>query len=281
MEQSYRFINIECPSCGVSKNLKVPESIFSKKKFGIIKIQVPQGAVCNDHIFMVLVDIKGKVLGYETFNVSISKAKEEVQNEPTLGPSLKNLVDTYGFNCIAGLIHAKLFGYLSFMISSLDLNKDISNLNKAITDIIPENYRDSYTIEKIEYDSETFPRPGYYYSLVMSKRANDFLINPYKHVIQVPWDISLEYEQMIITHALKKEENRLQFKVLAEYLYRFVKDVELAQSILQNCKNISEKDLIKKMNENLTFSSINKKRMKLIKEFIYRRISPELISKIE
>ena len=73
MEQAFKLLKIACPSCGSAKELKIPDSIFSEKKIGFIKIQVPQGAVCNDHNFMVLADPKGKVLGYETFDVAISK----------------------------------------------------------------------------------------------------------------------------------------------------------------------------------------------------------------
>ena len=284
MEQTFKLLKIACPSCGIAKELKIPDSIFSEKKMGFIKIQVPQGAVCNDHLFMVLLDPKGKILGYETFDVAISKAKEQfedVKKEQSTGPTLKGLIDTFGFNCIAGLIHAKLFGYSSFMVSSLDLNTDISELKNTIKSIIPKTYRNSSTIDKIEYDGETFPSPGYYYSILTSRRNNVFLINPYKHVIQSPWEIDIEYEQMIINHALKRDENGIQFKLLTEFLQRLLKDVGEAKFILENCKKISEKDLIKELNARLTLSSINKSRMRLIKEFINRRISPDLAAKIK
>ncbi|MFX1267762.1 MAG: hypothetical protein ACFFAK_07355 [Promethearchaeota archaeon] len=284
MEQAFKLLKIACPSCGMAKELKIPDSLFSEKKIGFIKIQVPQGAVCTDHIFIVLTDPKGKVLGYETFDVAISKEKEQfedIKEEQSTGPSLKDLIKTFGFNCIAGLIHAKLFGYSSFMVSSLELNTDISELKNTIESIIPKPYRNSSTIDKIEYDGETFPSPGYYYSILTSRRNNVFLINPYKHIIQSPWEIDIEYEQMVINHALKKDENGIQFKVLTEFLQRLLKDVDEAKFILENCKKISEKDLIKELNARLTLSSINKSRMRLIKEFIKRRISPDLAAKIK
>lgn len=283
MEQAFKILKIACPSCGAIKQLKIPDSIFSEKKIGFIKIQVPQGAVCNDHDFMILADSKGKVLGYETFDVAISKEKEQledVKEEPSTGPTLQALIDTFGFNCIAGLIHAKLFGYSSFMVSSSELNTDISELKNIIESIIPKPYRNSSTIDIIEYDGETFPSPGYYYSILMSRRNNVFLINPYKHVVQSPWEIDIEYEQMIINHALKRDGNGIQFKVLTDFLQRLLKDVDEAKFILENCKKISEKELIKELNARLTLSSINKSRMRLIKEFINRRISPELAAKI-
>ena len=288
MEESFKKLEIACPSCGIIKTLKIPISIFSEKKAGFIKIQVPKGAVCNDHLFMVLVDQKAKILGYETFDVSISKPEEKVEEKVEEnkeiyknGSTLRSLIEIYGFNCVAGLIHAKLFGYSAFLISSLDSNADISTLKEFVYTIIPEKYRNSYAIDKIEYDGETFPRPGYYYNLAANKQKNDFLFNLLKHVIQAPWETGFEFEQNIINNALRKEENGAQFKTIKEFLDRFIKDIDLATSILENSNKISEKDLIKKMNEQLTFSSINKHRIKIIKEFINRRISPSLVAKIK
>jgi len=44
---------------------------------------------------------------------------------------------------------------------------------------------------------------------------------------------------------------------------------------------ISEKKLIKRLKANLITSTINKERIKLIKEFLKRRISTELCKKIK
>ncbi|MHA1473137.1 MAG: hypothetical protein ACTSQW_08585 [Promethearchaeota archaeon] len=40
--------NVACPKCGSKKEISVPESLFVQKKFGTVKIKIPQGAVCKD-----------------------------------------------------------------------------------------------------------------------------------------------------------------------------------------------------------------------------------------
>jgi len=47
--------DISCPKCGIEKEISVPTSLFLEKKFGTVKIKVPQGAVCADHNFIVFI----------------------------------------------------------------------------------------------------------------------------------------------------------------------------------------------------------------------------------
>ena len=51
--------------------------------------------------------------------------------------------------------------------------------------------------------------------------------------------------------------------------------------IKENSKKISEKDLVKQLKEKLIVSTINKKRVLIIKEFIKQRFSSELSAKIK
>jgi len=283
MEQAVKELEIACPACGTIKSLRIPLKVFSQKKYGFVKIQVPQGAVCEDR-FMILADPNGKILGYETIDMFISnlKQEEQIKDEQSKGPSLISFVREFGFNCIAGLIHASLFGYSSFIISKMNESVNLESINNAIDELIPEEYRNSHAVENIEYDPEIYPNPGFYYTMVANQQKFDFLINNYKHVIQDPFETDIKHEQAILKNALReKDEDGIQFKSLADIILRFIRDVEFAVSLLEDCNKISEKELIKVMNDRLTLSSINKTRLKYIKEFISRKISPILASKIK
>jgi hypothetical protein len=269
MEQAVKELEIACPACGTTKSLRIPLKVFSQKKYGFVKIQVPQGAVCEDR-FMILAD------------PSKLQKEEEIKDEQQNGPSLISFIREFGFNCVAGLIHASLFGYSSFIISKINDTINVDPLNNTIDELIPEKYRNSHALEKIEYDPDIYPNPGFYYALIADQQKFDFLINPHKHVIQDPFETDIKYEQVILRNALKeKEEIGIQFKIIADSVLRFIRDVEFAISILNDSNKISEKDLMKVMNDRLTLSSINKTRMKYIKEFINRRVSPILASKIK
>ncbi|MBD3342499.1 MAG: hypothetical protein GF353_25590, partial [Candidatus Lokiarchaeota archaeon] len=63
---------LTCPICQKEKAIQVPDSVFAQKKFGTIKIQVPIGAVCPDHQFIVFVDSKGIIRGYEKIDIQMS-----------------------------------------------------------------------------------------------------------------------------------------------------------------------------------------------------------------
>ncbi len=76
MQLQYKLIKVVCPRCGAEKEVPVPNSLFSQKKTGHIKIRVPKGVVCQEHVFIVFLNINGKVIGYETVDLSVSSITE-------------------------------------------------------------------------------------------------------------------------------------------------------------------------------------------------------------
>ena len=100
MAERFKPIELSCPSCGAEKTVNIPESLFYDKKFGHIKVQVPQGAVCQDHVFVVFFDVKARIIGYEAIDLSISttieEPKEAIIDESTM--TLVNLIKSLGFN---------------------------------------------------------------------------------------------------------------------------------------------------------------------------------------
>ncbi|MFX0057554.1 MAG: hypothetical protein ACFE85_11320 [Candidatus Hodarchaeota archaeon] len=279
MESDFKPLRVACPNCGNSKLLKIPLSIYNDKKFGIVKIKVPNGAVCQEHQFIILTDNKQNIIGYETIDISIVKLPEEPKEELANGISLKYLVHLFGFNCVAGFLHAKLFNYPSFIITSKDLNVDLNIFDKVFDKLIPEQYRQTHPIKFIKYDSDIYPNPGYYYFLIQNKMKEDFLINLKKHIVNMPWDTDIGYESLIINKSLEIDEHD-GFKIVESYLTQFVKDVELTKTTLENHSSITDKNLMKELNQKTKLSTINKDRIKLIREFFQRRNCVELAKRI-
>jgi len=272
--------DVACPKCGVGKEISIPESLFSQKKFGSIKIQVPQGAVCKDHNFIVFISTKGQIIGYDIIDASVSLDKKEKPPGDLTDLALDELIDTFGLNCVAGLIHAKLFDYPSFVIRNEEFDLDIEQLNEMIDKLIPPKYRSSNAIKVEEFDSYTFPNPNYYYSSFKQEHTDAFLINYQKLVIQVPWQTDIDFEKSILSNAIGKKNKSEQLKYFTRYINQFISDVEITKSLLENINSIREKELVKKLKDKLILSTINKNRILLIKEFINRRISKEVGSKI-
>ena len=107
------------------------------------------------------------------------------------------------------------------------------------------------------------------------------MINNHKHVIHKPWDTKCDLEKSILDNALGRKDKTEQLKYLAQYITQFIKDVEFTKTLLENSKSISEKDLMKQLKSKLIVSTINKKRVSIIKEFIKQRYSKELAAKIK
>ena len=284
MTEEIKILKPACPKCGVSKRIPIPGSVFSQKSFGLIKIQVPKGAVCEDHQFIVIADIEARIIGYEAIDISVSKEEEELLSpeiESEIKFPLKFLINKIGFNSVAGLIHAKLFKYDSFVIKSHEFDISLEDLNEYFDNMIPEPYKNSIKIDVVDYDDEIFPNPGYFYSLVKNQKTKAFLFNPRKHIVQMPWSTNMDYETHILDYALERTDPKEQTKIISDSIRRFISDSEFAKIILDDIKKISEKDFMKILDEKLASTTVNKYRMTLIKEFLRRRVSVDLIKKIK
>jgi hypothetical protein len=286
MQVLYKSIEVACPRCGIEKAINVPQTLFSEKKFGHIKIQVPKGAVCQDHVFIVFLDVTGRIIGYQTVDLSITSPTEakpteelSIYTEKTF--SLEKFIELVGFNCFAGLIHAKLFKYPLVLIMSNGVVIDVDKINEFLVHIMPNKYKNARNLETITYDNETFPTATYFYALVQNQRKNAFLMNPGKHIIQIPWKFGLELEKSIISSALKEGDEEEQLKNLKFYISKFLQDVDNTLLILEPVKKITKKNLVNNLKEISITSLITKSRVSLIKEFIHRRISPQVAKKIQ
>ncbi|NVM44269.1 MAG: hypothetical protein HWN79_05080 [Candidatus Lokiarchaeota archaeon] len=272
---------VACPKCGAEKQINVPESLFYQKKFGTVKIKVPQGAVCKDHNFIVFISTKGKIVGYDVIDTSVSSNGDVNLSEEIINLTLDQLIEAFGFNCVAGLIHAKLFDYPSFVLRSEKFNINIEQLDEMFDNVIPLKYRNNNAIRDAEFDNNVFTNEDYFYTAFKNNNTNAFLINNRKAVIQQPWNTPCDFEKSILDNALGRSDKGEQLKYLAQYINQFIKDVEFTATLLENSKKISEKDLVKQLKEKLIVSTINKKRVLIIKEFIKQRFSSELSDKIK
>ncbi len=290
IQVQYKSIHVACPNCGVEKSVPVPITLFSEKKFGHVKIQVPKGAVCQDHVFIVFLDVQGRIIGYETVDLSISsladiKTREDgsledgsLEDGKTI--SLKESVDKMGFQCFAGLIHAKLFNYPLYIIVNNEFKGNMTVINNILDNIMPEMYKNTRSLKTIKCDEDIYPLVTYFYALVKDQRKTAFLMNTRKHIVQMPWKTGLELELSIINSALSKDDKNEQLRFLAFYISKFLEDVEKTLIIVKSVKKISKKDLEKKLKEIAITSTVSKNYISFIKEFVHRRISPELAKKI-
>jgi hypothetical protein len=281
MSNTLKGFHVACPRCGEEKQINVPESLFYNKKFGTVKIKVPQGAVCKEHNFIVFISTKGDIVGYDVIDTSVSSDQGEQITKEIGDLTLDELINAFGFNCVAGLIHAKLFDYPSFILRSEEFNINVEHLDEMFDRLIPLQYRNDNAIKDAEFDTYVFTNENYFYTTFTNNNPDAFLINNRKHVIHKPWETKCVFEKSILDNALGRKDKSEQLKYLAQYIIQFIKDVEFTKTLLENSKSISEKDLMKQLKSKLIVSTINKQRVSIIKEFIEKRFSKELAAKIK
>ena len=120
MSLEYKILQITCPVCGESRGINIPEKVFEQKQFGTIKIQVPVGAVCNDHQFIVFADPKANIIGYEKIDLYMATT-ETTEKEKAGILTLRVLINMFGLYGMFSIIHAKIFNYPVVILSLIHI----------------------------------------------------------------------------------------------------------------------------------------------------------------
>ncbi|MFX1587059.1 MAG: hypothetical protein ACFFC1_02795 [Promethearchaeota archaeon] len=267
---SYKEIEVTCPICSSVKVIKVPIRIFTQKKFGTIKIQVPQGGVCKEHQFIVFVDTKGVIRGYDQIDLFM-KIIAEKEGE-TRRFSIKHFIDVYGLYGVFCLIHAKIFNYPAYIIRDRE-SEDLSNVINKIGDrLLPEAYQG---ISNVSFLDETD------YNKIKLKEKNAFLMDTHQHILQTPWEEKLKFEEEIIKKALDILDEEEQMILIQQSISKLIREAEYVKTVLERVKEIYEEDLINRIARELMLPKPNNYRISLIKDFIKQRYSPKLAAKIK
>ncbi|TFG00699.1 MAG: hypothetical protein EU541_01450 [Promethearchaeota archaeon] len=272
MEKETREISLTCPICKKKNTIKIPEKILGQKKFGSIKIQIPPGAVCPDHQFIVFLDPKGLVRGYEKIDVFMGdEHAESEQKEMKTEISVNQLVKQFGLYGLFSLLHSKLFNYHSYIIREDTSNFDFQKLNEFLNDISDNDYLNPQDIEILEEQN--------YEGLKLDKN-NTLLINENNNIIHTPWNEKLKLEEEFIRNALDILNPNEQKIIIKQNVNSFLKKVKHTIRILEDVKKINNQDLTKKISKDLNLPEPNNNEIEMIKEFVIRNISKKLGNKI-
>jgi len=271
-----REVSLTCPICKEKNTINVPEKVFEQKQFGSIKIQVPPGAVCSDHQFIVFLDPKGLVRGYERIDILMgdksAKAIEEAEEGVGKKLSINVLVKELGLYGVFSLIHAKLFGYPSYIIRDEVSDGFSKRINTFFDEITKNQYSNPQKIEFLEVTD---------YNKVDLERENALLIDRHNNIMQTPWNEKLKLEEELIQKALEIINPEEQKVIIQQNIKNFTKEVKHTLRIIENVKQIYDKDLITQLEKDLKLSNVSNFRINLIRQFIISNISEELGNKIK
>jgi sulfur transfer complex TusBCD TusB component (DsrH family) len=269
---NYKAIEAICPICGLSKSLNVPEVIFAQKKFGTIKIQVPTGAVCPEHQFIIFVDSKGIIRGYEKIDIQMAMPAAETELEKAGVLTLRKLIQLFGLYGIFSMIHSKVFNYPVYIIKDENFKYSEDVLHAIAEMLLPERYKGDKIVHFLEETN---------YGKIKLKEKNALLMDTDQHILQTPWDEKLKFEENMLKKALEIIDEEEQLVLMQQAIARLIKEAEYAKSVLEDVKEIYEDDLIEQLSRDLMMPKITHYRLSLIKNFIRQRFSSKLASKIK
>ncbi|MBN1801266.1 MAG: hypothetical protein JW891_07150 [Candidatus Lokiarchaeota archaeon] len=256
-------VRVKCPICDYESSINIPEEILSQKKFGIFKIEVPAGAACRSHRFIVFVDTKGIVRGYERIDVLMEHEQNidaRSKNRSSF-PSLSEAIKIIGLEPLAHLMHARIFDYKRAILID-NTSDEITEVLKIMGNIImPREYRGHESeVNRIkigEYDKEKF---------------KDFLvIDLNKNIINIPWTGKAKFEEEIIKKALEIFNPKEQLKLLQRDIKNFIHRAENTKLLMEEDQEQSKSDLIRKITKELRIPKLSKLELNLIFEFIKNR----------
>ncbi len=270
MAENYKEIEVTCPVCSKSKDIKIPEQIFSQKRFGNIRIQVPQGGVCPEHQFILFIDTKGIIRGYENIDLQLVSAPKGEKESG--GFTLRDFVLIFGLYGVFCLIHAKIFNYPAYVIKNKDTEEISELINRIGNALLPGAYKNTSTITFLEKTD---------YSKIQLKEKNALLMDDNLNILQTPWKVKLKFEEEIVKDALEILDDNEQLKLIQLAISAFIRQAEYAKDLLEKVKIIYNEDLVEKINRELLESKVNLYRVSLIKDFIRQRYSPKLADKIK
>ncbi len=267
---SYKEIEVTCPTCSLVKVIKVPMRIFSQKKFGTIKIQVPQGGVCKEHQFIVFVDTKGIVRGYDRIDLLMKTVAEREDKRKKF--SMKHFINLYGLYGVFCLIHAKIFNYPIYIIRDKESEDFSYVINKIGEKLLPEAYRGT---SNVSFFDETD------YNKIKLNDKNAFLMDTHQNILQTPWEEKLKFEEEMIRKALDIFDEEEQVNLIQQSISKLVREAEYVKRVLEKVKEIYDEDLVDRIARELMIPKPNYYRISLIKDFIKQRYSPKLAAKIK
>lgn len=265
MENETRDISLTCPICQKKNTIAIPEKVLTQKKFGSIKIQIPPGAVCPDHQFIVFLDPKGLVRGYEKIDVFMGdKETKRKEKRGEIKISLNNLVKEFGLYGVFSLLHAKLFNYRVYIVRTNISKYDTQQLNDFLNDISKNDYFRPLDLKLFSVKD---------YEGLKIKENNILLIDQNNNIIHTPWNEKLKLEEKSIRNAIDILNPNEQKIMIKQNVNAFLKKVKHSIRILKEVKKINRQDLRETLSEDLNISDITINQIELIKKFITRNIS--------
>jgi hypothetical protein len=271
MENEHKELETTCPFCKAVGTIKIPVQIYSQKKWGTVKIQVPPGAICKEHQFIVLVDTKGIIRGTEKVEL-VTGGNEASVDAPQEFITLNKLIEKVSLKNMHYILHALIFNYPIYVAKSESL-ESTNQIKRILDQVVTENLR--AMLPPIEVIEEVVIQD------IILNEKNSLLIGAQNEILQVPWKEKLKYEEGILEKARDIFNEAEQLLILQQEIAKLARDSELARGILEYYDEISRDEFTIELTKKMRITKIDKGYINMIKLFVEKRFSKDLIDKIK
>lgn len=261
-------LEVVCPICGTKKNTTVPSYIFENKAFGTLKIQIHKGIIC-DHQFVIFVDKKGKIRGYEKIDIQLSTAPKAV-GQAEKKASLDFIVKLMGDFASVNIFHAFLLD-IPVVIIRKTRNEDWENqVNTMSKELFPDLFESKTPIEFVD-------RSEY----KEKKIKNLLLIDEEGYILSAPWEINkFDFEEDLLKKALGAEDFKAQLIIFQRAIKLLISKVEYTIELLEQTDTLYEEEIKENFIKKFMIKKVSDYDVDLVKEILKFRYLVD-ISKIK
>ena len=267
----HKELEVSCPFCKAMGTIKIPTEVYSQKKWGTVKIQVPPGAICKQHHFIVLVDTKGIIRGTEKVEDVIGRIGEKKDDiEETL--TLVEIIEKVGLDSLKYVLHALILNYPIYVVKSDELNS-MERVKFILDQVVTEDFRSILPLIKIIEERDV--------QKVLLNEQEALVISSGKEILQTPWKEKLKYEEAILRKAGDLFNEGEQLVILQQEVAKLARDANLARYILEYNDELSREEFSSELTKKMRVKKVDRVYINMIKLFVEKRFSKELVGKIK
>ncbi|MHA1819447.1 MAG: hypothetical protein ACTSU2_00575 [Promethearchaeota archaeon] len=259
-------LEITCPKCGKTAVKKVPKYIFEGKSFGVLKIQINKGVVCDEHQFLVFVDKNGKIRGYESIEYQLitpkqNKKLEEIDKSKI---SFKDLIHFFNELIRLHIIHAFILNIPIVIVVNKLNEKEKTVILTILKDLFADSFKDN-TIEPLKFVNISDYK-------TMNIAENALIFDDNNYILGTPWKLKkYDFERECINAAIKTKEYKVQLVIFQQEIRNIIKRAEFVYNYITKKGSIYEDELKKLISKEYKIKKVSNYDIALLKEILQFR----------
>lgn len=273
-------LRVLCPLCKKEAKIEVPIFLVNEAQDGVLKVSIPRGACCDEHSFMVYIDKKFRVRGYQNADIefrngpTISKTKKAIdaKKERELKDfRIQDITSILGMDISSLILRTILVEKPVLFLETFDLYNRVDKTVAFLSDMESDDLQ--ITSQKLQpEDLKNLKR----------KKINAFIAAPlYKAIIRSPFweETNTRFESNLLNETMEIPDRDGQIIFLRKELIKITRVIEEFVKMLKDVDKMYEEDIPgitqKKFNYKLDGKNID-----VIREVIAFKHDANLASKI-